>query len=479
MSTIFCRPRGRLFTTAILLALLSVAALGAEPLELSSELRLVASTESLPHWLIAQRWNSVDDEQLQGIPEVAVSQRFDLGGRWRADYGLRVAASVSEDPRATLGETYGGISFGELDLRAGRFRESLGTSNERLGTGSFVISSNALPMPRIRAAVTDYVAVPYTRELFWVKAHYGHGWFEEDRYRENTYLHEKSGYLRLGDPEVFAFNFGLVHVAQYGGNRREESDYSWELDDYRRVVFPSSGDLEDGPNEYLNILGNHLGVWDWGVVFSLGEFSFTGYYQHYFEDKGSLNDGGRGLYENHYDGLWGLSVAMPEQVPFFRTALYEFAYTKDQSGPKHTAPDGTVIGGRDSYYSNGVYSSGWSYLDRILGNSLFSTGGSGEDRQIANNRFSAQHLAFEGELTPHLALLTRLTWVRYFEAYAPITVVTGDDYYDELLLGVDVEWSGAFGVPELTGLASISADFSTEFDTQLGGFLGLRHRAEF
>jgi hypothetical protein len=101
---------------------------------------------------------------------------------------------------------------------------------------------------------------------------------------------------------------------------------------------------------------------------------------------------------NRPDGLWGISIRNAK-FPFIKGVLYEYLNTTDQSGPYHDK-DGIVYGGTDSYFTNGIYQTGWSYFSRTIGTPLITSPTYNSKGEICtlNNRVQVHHFAIEGDI---------------------------------------------------------------------------------
>ena len=146
--------------------------------------------------------------------------------------------------------------------------------------------------------------------------------------------------------------------------------------------------------EQVNVLGNHLGIWDLSYSIEYISKVYRFYYQHPFEDE----SGARWLL-NRFDGLYGIELVL-ENDSYINQFLYEYINTMNQSGPEG-ASDSTY--GWDNYYNHYIYQSGWTYNNKVIGNPLFTLGsnkGSYSDgTYIVNNRIKAHHIGITGNLS--------------------------------------------------------------------------------
>ena len=134
-----------------------------------------------------------------------------------------------------------------------------------------------------------------------------------------------------------------------------------------------------------------------------------------------------------------------------------------------------TIGGRDSYFRNGEYRSGWTYYGRTIGDPLFITGFSTDCIKVISTRFKAHHIGIAGKLfrkAPYKLMLT------YSDNYGNYGEPETSRFYKPLK-----QVSGAFTgeVPHLfnvNGLAltyGLYADKGSVYEDQFGCILGVKY----
>jgi len=92
-------------------------------------------------------------------------------------------------------------------------------------------------------------------------------------------------------------------------------------------------------------------------------FTIANYWQFLWEDKSGLTP------FNWRDGLMGASIHFKKGKLLSKVVL-EIVRTNDQNAQK-VADDGTPIFEPDSFFNNGVYRTGWSYHDQVIGSPIF------------------------------------------------------------------------------------------------------------
>lgn len=387
-----------------------------------------SSGDYVPFWLYSNRHGTIDYNSpgsnaiLQFHKNLTDSSGFDYG------FGTTFVGRYSEDETIFFSELYGTLSYGAFQLKAGRYYETLGTTDESLSMGSLAISPNATPMPKIALGIPNYTDVPLTQGFVELKAEIAHGWFEEDRQIKSPWLHQKYAYLRFGGDFALHPYVGLTHQATWAGTGRRpvEGDLDDSFADFWRVFFAYGAEGEDNSDgEVAYTLGDHRGVWDFGFNLSLADIDFLVYRQYIYNDKD-------GLKLKNPDQLTGLSIQLPNQNQQLVTGiLWEYMYTKEQSGP--IPPPGNMRGGpggRDNYYNNYLYRTGWTYFGRTIGNPLFlnaydpQLGIVSNDQVdpnkrygIVNNRIVAHHFGIEGQFSEVFDYKLLATWSRNYGLY--------------------------------------------------------------
>ncbi|MFI5130099.1 MAG: capsule assembly Wzi family protein, partial [Chitinophagales bacterium] len=192
-----------------------------------------SSKDHLPFWLISNQFGTVADQKNDLTSFVRVANKHIIASHeYQTENGLYdyndltlsygVSIYNNNHFKSTFPEEgYVKLEYKNWSLRAGRFEETTGDLDPRLSTGSFGVSSNALPIPKIGIAVTDYTNIPFTSGWLQFKGTFAHGWLGNNRYIKNSYYHEKTFFLRIG-PRNLKFYAGIEHFAEWGGRRSDE-----------------------------------------------------------------------------------------------------------------------------------------------------------------------------------------------------------------------------------------------------------------
>jgi hypothetical protein len=319
-----------------------------------------------------------------------------------------------------------------------------------------VISDNAEPMPKVSAGLSDYVTVPYTYDILQIKGHLAHGWFQDERYISDVLLHEKDAYVRLNTHIGILPYAGLVHEVMWGGrypDGKKVCDISW--DNYWRIFISAAGGEDSPTGDQGNAIGNHLGIWDFGLDITFPTITGRLYYQHFFEDRSGFS-----VFRNTIDGLWGLNLKL-ERFSIADEILIEFLHTTNQSGDQPH-----IIGSCDFYYTHWTYLSGWTYKDRIIGNSLFGTSGAGKNLIVDNNRIRAVHIGVRGRHN-QIAWKFLISGAEYYPAYATESMVDEKESMCHTLAEATlVDFLGFQGV-------NVGGNIAYDFGTLSSSFGGL------
>src|SRR5690554_508686 len=332
-------------------------------------------------------------------------------------------------------EAYVKAGYKFWEIRVGQFMEIIGEVDPRLSSGSFAVSGNALPIPKIGLAVTEYTDIPFTKGFLQFKGLFSHGWLGETNYVKGAFLHEKSLYVK-GGKKAFSFYGGLSHFANWAGTHPSGQAPS-RFKDFLRIVAGASGDTEDpvyhqGPVDIANAVGNHMITSDIGMELKLSKSILKLYIQTIFEkgrgDSSNTNKRDELIALNIFgkDCLVGMSLETKKPA-FLKKVLVEGVYTKDQGGP-------IIFNGRFNYYNNATYATGWEYKDRIIGTPLFVNRrqaakynldpSSTRGWNIVSNRVIGFHAGLTGSINKTIRYKTLFTYVKHYGNYY------NDDLFD-------------------------------------------------
>ena len=321
--------------------------------------------------------------------DIKANRTFDYG------VGLELNGNIATgETRFFANEWYlqGKVYF--MNVYAGSKHEVYGNQDAELSSGGMLFSQNARPIPRISIETNGYVDVPYTKGYLAVKGGLSHGWFDNDAYMKDLLLHHKYAYVRLGGSFPVNLNYGIQHVVQWGGVSFQYGSMPVTWDNYKRIFWGESGGSTSNKSDQINTLGNHIISQNLGIDLNLKSVIISLCWQNLTEDPPIKFITST---MNVQDGLWGLSVRIPQFKPFHSFVL-EYMSTTDQSGPWHDL-DGVIYGGADGYYQNGTIPAGWSYRGMTIGNPWITSPRYNQDGSLStlNNLVRLYYFSGKGE----------------------------------------------------------------------------------
>ena len=320
---------------------------------------------------------------------LSMIRNFDYG------FGLELDGNVAKtDTRFFAGEYYiqGKVYF--LNLFAGSKREVYGNQDAELSSGGMLWSQNSRPIPKLSIETNGYIDVPFSKGYVAVKGGLSHGWFDNSLQMKNLLLHHKYASVKIGGSLPVTLNYGVQHVAQWGGVSTKYGTMPVTLDNYLRIFMGKSGGSSATQSDQINTLGNHIISQNLGLDVNLKTVLFSFYWQNLTEDPPIKFITST---MNVQDGLWGMSVKFPT-FKIFHTFVLEYMSTTDQSGPWHDL-DGVIFGGSDGYYQNGQIPGGWSYKGMTIGNPWITSPKYNQDGTLStqNNLVRLYYFSGKGE----------------------------------------------------------------------------------
>lgn len=300
-------------------------------------LGIVAKDGYQPLWLVANRWGAVSDRRQYDASIYAgltganyfgkkYVSRSNPTGLSQSVFYLKYGATLLNNNHfsgTTFQEAYVKAGYKHLEIRAGRFKYIPGEVDQQLSSGSLGVSGNALPIPQITLALTDYVNVPFTNGWLQIKAQFSYGWLGADWYL-NSYYHEKNLYLRAGKRKFKLFA-GAQHYVEWGG-RRDGISLDRSFKGFTNVLF-ATDNADDGSGLGVGVkgassrAGDQRGVFELGFDLEASHLLLYGYYQTPFE-------GTFGVDVSNIDNLSGLSLVPKKQNAVLKKLLIEFIYTR-------------------------------------------------------------------------------------------------------------------------------------------------------
>jgi hypothetical protein len=384
-----------------------------------------ATKDNTPFWIVSNRYGVAPLDAGNGYLQAGMFHQQITGNGLRWGAGLDVVAAAPRYRNAYIQQIYATIGYKCLHLTIGSKETYTSLWDKNLSSGDMVHSSNARPIPEINVSVPQFTAIPYTKGALQFKGDFSVGRsFDKDflkpfnngkqHYLDNVLWHHKSIFLRfvnLRNNFPLTATIGVRHHAQWGGTSTnpEEGVQPHSFKDFIRVVLGRSGGKDASLISQQNVMGNHYGSYDFKVGYLNPLFDIHLYKQHYFDDVSGME-----LY-NFPDGLYGIQADI-HHFMFIKKIVFEYLYTKDQSGPiHHIVYDHSEYpgygGGRDDYYNNEEYTTGISYFNRGIGSPLVASPEYNRDGRTGfkNNRIRAWHIGVSGYLSGQVAYRILIT----------------------------------------------------------------------
>jgi hypothetical protein len=432
---------------------------------------LTSTGEYSPFWLQNRQYGTTSTQPSSVGLLVGIYK--DFGSKKKTfDYGFKANGLIRTDKVNTdiyFQELYAKARLLVFDFVVGAREEHLGNQDSTLSCGGFLFSENARPMPKITIGIEHFTPVPFTRGYLEVKGALSHGWFTDNTYATGVLLHHKYAYLRVGGKLPIHVQYGIDHVAQWGGNVPGWGAQPSGFRDYLDIFLGHSGGSDANLSDQINVLGNHIVSQSIRLDADISDFKLGVYWQNISEDPPIRIIGNT---MNTPDGLWGISIRN-SRFPFVKGILYEFLNTTDQSGPFHDK-DGIIYGGADGYFYNFIYCSGWTYFSRTIGTPFITSPVYNKNGAVntLNNRVQVHHIGIEGDvLNYQYRLLTSFTKNYGFDSN-PIGEMKPNT---SILLEVNKQF------PKLANIelgCAVGADVGTMYGNNVGFQFSVRKRGD-
>lgn len=240
----------------------------------------------------------------------------------------------------------------------------LGTTN-----GNIAYSRNAPSMPGYML-YTELIKVGKKKHFGFNLAWGDFFCLERMRYVSRPKIHHASINIWFAIGNHFEATIGIEDWAQWSGyDTYAGFKYASSFKDY---VLMCLGRPSSSPGTVMNdqayVLGNHLGR-------EIIRFKVkTAPVDIVFGHDIPFNDGSGMGFQNFPDGVNTLKFELKDRKGWVTDVVYEFMYTKNQSGRFHVNPYDTNRhwGGKDSYFNSAEYKSGWTNFGKGIGSPLFT-----------------------------------------------------------------------------------------------------------
>lgn len=340
------------------------------------------SEESSPFWLYSNQRGRVDQTtHLSGwINTIA---KYSINSNKSFTGGIGGFYQDGYDDKFQLDEYFLNFENEKISVFIGKMQREELYSGLSATNENILWSLNTGPMPGVGFKIKRPIVL-WKEGGLGFKASWEEYLLDEERYVENVKVHHKSFHLVFNKIRNWELIVGLQHFAQWGGSSPDYGQLPQTFHDYLNVFVGKEG-RDDVQGQEANALGNHLGSYEVYLNTSFSHYDVKLIYNTLFEDNS-----GRVL-GNTPDGRYGVYIEdQDDDFKMVEAFMYEFYYTRDQS--KNT-PTGD---GKDNYFNNNLYRSGWTYQKKILGAPFFMLD---EDRfRIEHNSIRVHHIGLKGTL---------------------------------------------------------------------------------
>lgn len=382
-----------------------------------AETGLLAGTNGrIPFWMLTNRFGRFSPKSANGYIDAGIfSDSIDKKRVTAIDWGLEGFGRYDGGWDGWLQQAWAGAKWKKFYFYAGLKEEHFGSQNPEMSSGMVMWSGNARPLPQISLTTIDYIDVPFTNRFVQFNAGISHGWFGNNGYVKQAYLHHKYFYLRFGGESRIHLTIGLQHFAVWGGISPKYGRLPSSLADFFKVFIAYNGHNDSipgvPPNEWKNRFGDHRGTKDISVDYKFNDNWTTQlYWQNFIEDIMGLG------WRQAIDGLWGISFKYKTKLNF----CYEYLHSSlNNASFKNAISQGNfqdILDFKD-YFNNSIYLSGWTYKGYLIGNPMISSPILLSDPSIApkivNNRVNG-HIVSSSLTLDKFQLFVRFSHTKNF-----------------------------------------------------------------
>ena len=295
------------------------------------------------------------------------------------------------------------------------------------------------------------------------------GLLNDKRFVSNAHLHHKNLHLRAALSPTLSLSIGLEHYVIWGGKSPIYGQLP-EWSQYFRYVAGLSGGEGATLNDQMNGAGNQLGSYNLELKKDWQTIKATFYWNHPYEDRSGRE------FANMPDGLWGIHLAKTNRAALITDVVYEYMNTCNQSGsilphPAPTLENPNRISGRggDNYFNHLIYSSGYTYYQRMMGTPIFIPviGADGISKGFNDTSFWMHHLGIGGTLGSGFYWESLTTWSRNYGGYGEFNFIPRDEF--------SFFAEGSYNGTKLPFIvkAGLAGDYGDLFEQRTGGYLGI------
>ncbi len=450
--------------------------------DLKVSLNSFASTGTeLPFWITSNHNGVFTMESKNYQLLQAGFTRFLVDGsknKWDYTWGANLVYGYGGKSDFQANEYWVGARYKWLNIIVGAKADPILYGGLSSTNGNIDRSNNARPLPGISFSSNGFIPFLFWKKWFSVKGIYEEKFFSGHAYVSDAHLHHKALYGRAILGDKLTITASLEHFVEWGGTSPELGPMPG-MNQYLNYVL----NLRAGSGAYVddqtNKAGNQLGNYSIEIKKAWAKSSLTFYWNHLFEDQSGIE------MQNWCDGLYGLHYSKKDHSALVTDFVYEFMYTKNQSGSLHMVSDPTPEDpnhwygrGKDNYFDHFVYRS-YSYYNRMIGTPLFIPiiGTNGVASGFESTRMWMHHIGLKGSLSKEVYWKTMLTYSRNFGTYDNAYPTRGGVYpvpLDEFSFLGEFIYNGK-QLPFSVNVG-ISGDYGKRFKDNLGGYAGISYQ---
>ena len=379
-----------------------------------------ATNSTLPYWMQVNQFGVPPDSPNTALLKQRFYSKNDSLKRFLDfDYGLELNVLSGNQTAIRLTEAYIQPKLGAFHLMLGRKKQVHGIGDSTLSSGSMTWSGNTQPLPEAQIGISEYQKLVFN--WFYFKGHLSHGWFQEQTYVKDYFLHQKSLYFRIGKNNATVKLYGgILHSAQWGGTPKYEilendtktvnGKFPSDWFTFKQVFFPKEAIVDTTLGysnfEVENRFGAHIGQVDFAAEINTNSFTILGYRQIPIETGRTI-----GSLSNLDDGVYGLSFMSKKEHTFLQKLVIEYLFTMNQHSYQGLIARLLNIPPKDYMndaflFNHQQYYDGWTYNGRTIGSPfLIPQNEIRTERKINNdfvfinnNRIRALYFGFNGKI---------------------------------------------------------------------------------
>lgn len=377
-----------------------------------------STQKTLPFWAVSNKHGLIPNGD-GGLLEIGLFSDFNTKHAFQFAYGVSAAGFLSQPgDKIILDQLFVSGKWRNLRLDLGMIHPEEEYNGVSSTNGNFMRSGNTRTFPGYNLR-SDYIKVPFTKGVISFKFNWADYLMTDNSYMDDVRLHNKSAYVKIVPHPRWEIIAGLEHWAQWAGKSPNGEKQPSSFRDYIKIACAKAGGTGSTLSDSLNALGNHLGREHLRINYLADNFILSFYHDIPFED-GSGTD-----FRSFPDGTYCFYYGAKNKEQWITDVMYEFYYTKYQSGSRHDRPatpeemakqdpnshfyGRKILGGCDNYFNNGEYRNGWTFYEQTIGSPFMTAGFQGDIARVINNRVIAHHVGVKGlafKTTPYKMLLS-------------------------------------------------------------------------